>query len=241
MTSTYYPVCFLLFVFFKLCNWGEEKTKTEHYLVFNTLHHGSTLRNHITGHLLASLGYCANLELHLFSFLQTIRLVCHTHDSKWIILHFWSAWKLKGEESILLSTNKLFYMCSHNGIPTFLWELNKSLVFSLGGVNTAYRTDNFPCHHCPTNIFTNSIHYDGKAVDFICNHSYLQNVKHYKCTKNNWKWITDTCSNLGDLFSTDFVSFSLWEIVFHCVSQIQVIQVSAHFTKNKSTSLRIWY
>lgn len=62
--------------------------KTDHYLVFDTLHQGSALWDHIASHLLPSLDNCANLELDKFSFLQTVRLVYHTHDSEGIILAF---------------------------------------------------------------------------------------------------------------------------------------------------------
>ncbi|KAF3860076.1 hypothetical protein F7725_000331 [Dissostichus mawsoni] len=65
---------------------------TSYYLVFDTLHHGSALRDHVTGHLLSSLGYCAVLELHQLSFLQTIPLVRHSHDSKGITLAFICTW-----------------------------------------------------------------------------------------------------------------------------------------------------
>lgn len=67
-----------------------KKEITNHYLVFHTLHQGSALRDHITSHLLSSLGDCANLELDKFSFLKTICLAYHTHDSKGIILAFTS-------------------------------------------------------------------------------------------------------------------------------------------------------
>lgn len=43
-----------------------------------------------------------------------------------------------------------------------------------------------------------------------------------------------TWSHFGNLFSTDFVSFSLGESVLHSVSQLQVVQVSTHFTEEKS-------
>lgn len=60
----------------------------ELYLVLDALHWSSALRNHVTRHFLASLVDGANLELNMFSLLQTIGLVGYSHDSKGIVLPF---------------------------------------------------------------------------------------------------------------------------------------------------------
>lgn len=66
--------------------------RNQAYLVLDTLHHSPALRNHITRHLLASLGNRANLELYKFSLLQTVSLVCHSHNSKGVRRSFSSSW-----------------------------------------------------------------------------------------------------------------------------------------------------
>lgn len=65
------------------------------YLILDTLDQGSALRHHDTRHLLPSLSYCANLELHRFSFLKTVCLARHAHDSKGYFLAFTSPWNIK--------------------------------------------------------------------------------------------------------------------------------------------------
>lgn len=62
--------------------------RTPPHLVLDALHQSSALRDHVTRHFLPSLGNCAKLKLDQLSFLQTVRLAYHPHDSKGVILAF---------------------------------------------------------------------------------------------------------------------------------------------------------
>lgn len=62
--------------------------RTRPHLVLDALHQSQALRDHVTSHLLPSLGNCAKLKLDQLSFLQTVRLAYHPHDSKGVILAF---------------------------------------------------------------------------------------------------------------------------------------------------------
>lgn len=62
--------------------------RTRSHLVLDALHQGSALGDHVTRHLLPSLGNCAKLKLDELSFLQTVGLADHPHDSKGVRLAF---------------------------------------------------------------------------------------------------------------------------------------------------------
>lgn len=218
--------------------WDEISTgqANNQYLIFDTLDQGSALRHHDTRHLLPSLSYCANLELHRFSFLQTVRLARHTHDSKGYFLAFTSPWnqnKTKNKnKNHRLNGWPTCQCCQYHlpisaKTPTFLYDFNKPLVFCLGGIYAAQGPDDFPCNYCCVNIFTQSIHCKRKRVELIFLYSYYLHQDGINESLLTW-------SHFGNLFSTDFVSLPLRGQVLHSVSQFQTVQVSTHLTEEIS-------
>lgn len=165
---------------------------TDHYLVFDTLHHGSTLRDHTTGHLLSSLGYCANLELHKFPFLQTICLVCHPHDSKGIILAFSSTWNNQEGRmgDILISPRKQCALNVGSTSPIKTWHQPSSVTsispwYSVWEGSTLRKGRiTFPIITVAPTSSPMPFTKKWKTMDFthfICRHSHLHcHVKHYK-------------------------------------------------------------